>query len=101
MNKLNLDQPIFVYYIDVRGLSLQDAGNMLKETKKVFSYDNATTWIIPVKDSSKVECIYKPNDKLKNLIDKINSIINDYKIDSPELKILIRDFKIENILEQD
>lgn len=107
MRTLNLEQPIFIYYMDVRELSLQDlvflkdADNMLKEIKKVVPYDNATTWVISVKHASKVECIYKPNDKLKNLIDKINSIINDYKRDSPELKTLIRNLKIENFLEQD
>lgn len=101
MNKLNLEQPIFVFYLDIRGTSPQRAKEQISDFIEHYKYDNATTWVIPVKDPSKVECIHKPNDRLKNLIDKINSIINDYNIDSPELKILIRDFKIENILEQD
>ena len=98
---LNLEQPIFVYYFDVSGYTFQKATELLEESKKLFKYDNITTWIVPINSTSKIECIYKPNDKLKKLIDKINTIINYYKIDSTELKSLIRDFKIENILEEE
>jgi hypothetical protein len=101
MNTINLEQPIFVFYLDIRGTSPQKAKEQIADFIKHHKYDNVTTWVMPVKDPSKVECIYKPNDKLIKLIDKINSIINDYEIDNPELKFLIRDLKIENILEEE
>jgi len=74
MSTLNLEQPIFVFYLDVRGISPQRAKEQIADFIEHYKYDNITTWVIPVKDPSKVECIYKPNDKLKNLIDKINSL---------------------------
>ena len=100
MNTINLEQPIFVFYLNVTNKSPQKAQQEIKNVIDNYTYDNITTWFIPIQGETKIECIYKPNDKLIKLIEKINSIINDHKIDSPELKSLIRDFKIENILEQ-
>jgi hypothetical protein len=101
MRSINLEQPIFVFYLNVTNKSPQKAKEEIKNVVDNYSYDNITTWFIPIQGESRIECIYKPNDKLKKLIDKINSIINDYQIDSPELNSLIRDFKIENILEEE
>ena len=99
MSTIDLNKPIFVFYLDVRGTTHQMAQEQITKFLDNFKYDNITTWVIPIQDTSKVECIYNPNDKVKKLIDKINRIINDYNI--PELKSIIREIKIENLLEED
>jgi len=44
---LNLDNPIFVAYVDVSNLSPETANEYLLRTKKMFDiYNNITVWTI-------------------------------------------------------
>ena len=46
MEELNLENPIFILYIDVNGYSPMKAKEALEQLKNHFSYKNVTTWII-------------------------------------------------------
>lgn len=100
MKSLNLNQPIFVFYVNVSNKSKESVKNIMINIAKNYNYDNITTWFIPIEGDTKIECIYKPSEQIKKLLDKINSIIDKYNINSPELKTVIREIKIENLLEE-
>ncbi len=55
---LNLENPIFIIYVDVDGLSNTSAASKLDQVKKLFYYDNVTSWIIADK-INKVELIWQ------------------------------------------
>ena len=57
--EVNLDNPIFVYYVNVNGLSRQKADEMLGQLSSMFTYKNVTTWIVPRNEGeTKIECVY-------------------------------------------
>ncbi len=67
MNKiLDLDNPIFVYYIDISGMSRQQASEQIDIAKSMFIYDNVTIWIVPIqKGDTKIEMVY-PGKSIKS-----------------------------------
>jgi antirestriction protein len=104
MKELNLDNPVFTFYVSVAGMSHQSATQHLAEFKNMLSYDNITTWVIPVQGESKVECVYPGKSmyntpELENLIKEINDLFSDS--DSYEdFKINIRDWRIGKIFNE-
>ena len=59
--ELNLSCPIFVHYVNVGSLSSEKSRTAIEAIAKKFSYDNATIWIVPTKDTpSRIEMIYNP-----------------------------------------
>ena len=90
MKELNLDNPIFAFYVSVNGMSRQSAAQHLAEFKDNLSYDNITTWILPVQGESKVECVYPGKSmyntpELENLIKEINERIELIKRNTEEI----------------
>ncbi len=84
MEDLNLENPIFILYIDVNGYSQMKAKEALEQAKNHFSFQNVTTWIIPVNSETKVELIwqgskYSTNPGIvsdnNNVIKHINEIV--------------------------
>ena len=56
--ELDLNNPIFVVYVDTKNFSRQVAEEYLIETKEHFNiYKNITVWTI-ASDINKVECVY-------------------------------------------
>ena len=56
--ELDLDNPIFVAYVDVSNLSPEKANEYLIRTKGMFDvYKNITVWTI-ASDINQVECVY-------------------------------------------
>ena len=102
--ELNLDNPIFVFYINVEGFSRQRAEEKINEVIKQFDiYKNAKIWVLPTNET-KVECIYdgwgrNRDSELKDLISDINERIeilsNSHSFE--DFKINIRDWRINNI----
>ena len=58
--ELNLENPIFVVYLNVGEMTRQRADEKIAELSNYMSYQNITKWIIPIKNSdSKVELIWQ------------------------------------------
>jgi hypothetical protein len=103
--ELNLDNPIFVMYVDVSGMTAQRAQEVITYHQRAFNiYSNITTWII-ASDKTKVQCIFdgkfKSRDKeLSNLIQEVNNRIDILSESSSfdDFKINIRNWRLKNIL---
>jgi hypothetical protein len=107
MGEINLDNPIFAFYVSIAGMSRQTTAQHLVEFKNQLSYDNITTWILPVQGESKVECVYPGKSmyntpELENLIKEINERIEIFAdSDSFEdFKINIRDWRIGKVFNE-
>jgi len=104
--EIDLDNPIFVYYLNVDGMPHQHVDEMTKRLNEVWSFDNVVTWIVPRREGeTKIECVYDGrikgrSDELKKLITEINDKIeilsgsNDFE----DFKIAVRDWRLNNLL---
>jgi hypothetical protein len=104
--ELNLDNPIFVFYICVNGMSRQRAEEYIHQVKSQFDiYSNITMWIVTTDEPTKIECVYDGKGKTKDseiagLIEQINERItvlgqsNSFE----DFKINIRDWRIDKIV---
>ena len=104
--ELNLDNPIFIFYICVNGMSRQRAQEYIHDVKNQFDiYSNITMWIVATDEPTKIECIYDGKGKTKDseiagLIEQINERItvlgqsNSFE----DFKINIRDWRIDKIV---
>ena len=107
LQELNLENPIFAFYINIDGSSRAKIEQDIRELSKSFGYSNVTTWFFPVRgQETKVECIYdgwgrNRDSELFDLIKEINKridIFSDSK-DFDDFKIKVRDWRLENILD--
>lgn len=104
--ELNLDNPIFVFYICVNGMSRQRVEEYIHQVKSQFDiYSNITMWIVATDEPTKIECVYDGKGKTKDseiagLIEQINERItvlgqsNSFE----DFKINIRDWRIDKIV---
>jgi hypothetical protein len=101
--ELNLNNPIFVFYINIASLS-NKAHSYIEEVRNSFDiYSNITQWIISTETSpTRIDCIYdgkSTNNKLVSLIKDINDRIeilsgsNSFE----DFKINIRDWRLKGI----
>ena len=102
--EINLDNPIFVYYIDTRGISPQKLNEMANQIIRVFP-KNITLWIVPSEQPSKIECVYDGKlrvNKLKELHSLVNNIHSelDSSSDFSEFKTKVRDLLLNSILSE-
>jgi len=102
--KIDLNNPIFVLYVNVEGFGRARAESYIAEMTKKFDYENAKFWIIP-SNVTKIECIYDGKSKnrsneISNLIEEINEKIdilsNSNNFD--DFKINIRDWRLSKII---
>ncbi len=104
--EINLDNPIFVYYINVDDISQQRADELINEIKDQWSYLNVVTWIVPRREGeTKIECVYdgrirERSEELKELIEEINEKIDLMSQSSnfEDFKIIVRDWRLKNLL---
>ena len=104
--ELNLDNPIFVFYISIRGMSRQRAEEYIHQVKQQFDiYSNITMWIVATDEPTKIECIYDGKGKTKDseiagLIQQINERISvlGQSNSFEDFKINIRDWRIDKIV---
>ncbi len=105
--EIDLDNPIFVYYVNVHGLSHASVDRLLTEVKSAFNYKNVTVWIVARSEGeTKIECVYdgrirERSEELKFLIDEINEKVDLLSKSGSfdDFKINIRDWRIKNLLE--
>lgn len=103
--ELDLNNPIFVFYLDVENYSQQSAQNHIENVRRNFDiYKNATMWFVAAK-KSEVVCIYDGwgrvrDSELKDLIEEINTKIeimsNSHSFE--DFKINVRDWRINNLI---
>lgn len=104
--KLDLDNPIFVHYVNTEGMSRQNSNDLLDSYSKMVMYSNITNWIIP-SNHTKVECIYDGKSKIRNL--EISNIIKEInkRIDIlsesksfEDFKMNIREWRLSEIINE-
>ncbi len=114
MNELNLENPIFVLYINVDGMSRQSAQASIQQVKDHFSFSNTTTWILPVKSDSKIELIWQGSkystnpgimnfNNFENLINRFNEVIEVISngTDDATIKQQLRNLQLKKIIDDD
>lgn len=104
--ELDLNNPIFVFYLDVENYSQQSAQNYIENVRRNFDiYKNATMWFVAAK-KSEVVCIYDGwgrvrDSELKELIEEINTKIEimskSHSFD--DFKINVRDWRLNKLVE--
>ena len=103
--ELNLNNPIFVVYVDVKQMSATRAQEYLINVKNMFDiYSNITMWVI-ASDETKIECVYdgqcRTRDmEISDLIKEINTRIDIMSKSSSfdDFKINIRDWRINELV---
>jgi antirestriction protein len=103
--ELDLNNPIFVAYVDTVNLTRQYAEEHLRNVKKMFDiYKNITVWVI-ASDETKIECVYdgqcRTRDmEISDLIKEINTRIDIMSKSNSfeDFKINIRDWRISELV---
>jgi hypothetical protein len=103
--ELDLNNPIFVAYVDTVNLTRQAAEEHLYRTKKMFDvYKNITIWVI-ASNETKIECVYdgqcRTRDmEISDLIKEINTRIDIMSKSNSfeDFKINIRDWRINELV---
>ncbi len=111
MSELDLNNPIFVVYIDISNLNAQLKEEKFKHFAEQLSFSNATTWIIP-SYFDKIELIWQGSkystepgnvkcEAYLNLITEFNDIIQVLSegTDDYSLKKQLRNLKLKKIIE--
>lgn len=103
--ELNLDNPIFVFYVNVENMSQQRAEEIIHAHREAFDISNITTWII-ASNKTEVQCLfdgkYRNRDlELSELIKEINNRIEILSNSNSfeDFKINIRNWRLENIID--
>lgn len=114
VNELNLDNPIFVVYLNVDGMHSQRAQDVIETYRKHLKYDNPESTIIAVTDQkTKFEMIWKGQKYDTPTFDNIEAITHlnkrmsklmDFIAEGTTddiLKQKLRDFTLEQILQDE
>ena len=104
-NELNLDNPIFTYYVNIGGMSRQRAEETLSEIAKSFNYQNVTIWFVPIQQGdSRIDCVYdgrirERSEELKSLIEELNEKVDILSRTNSfeDFKIEVRDWRLKNL----
>lgn len=105
VQELDLNNPIFVFYVNVENRSRQSAQETIDNIKRNFDvYKNATMWFVSAK-KDEVVCIYDGwgrvrDQELKDLIEEINHKIEimSQSHTFEDFKINVRDWRLEKIV---
>ena len=103
--ELDLNNPIFVAYVDTKNLTKQAAEEHLYRSKKMFDvYKNITIWVI-ASNETKIECVYdgqcrnrdmEISDLIKEINTRIDIMANSHSFD--DFKINIRDWRLSELI---
>jgi hypothetical protein len=113
--ELNLENPIFVVYMNVDGISRQRADELFADLSNYMSYQNITKWIIPIKNGdSRVELIWQGSkystnpgivnfNNFENLINRFNEVIEVISngTDDASIKQQLRNLQLKKIIDDD
>lgn len=108
---LDLNNPIFVLYINVHGMSRQRAEEAAAQMLKNINYGNITTWCIPIENQdSRIELIWKGHQyeiglrnpsEISKIEDRIKMIIDFTSKGASEIDIKqrLREILIGDIID--
>lgn len=97
--EINLENPIFVFYANINGMSRQRAQEQLEHLNDTFkTITNITMWIVPVNNETKIECVWDPTLSKSNtrMMCDLESIINSENFD--DFRTSIRDWKLKELI---
>ena len=111
--ELNLENPIFVVYLNIDGMSRPKAEEKIAVLSKYMSYQNATNWIIPIENGdSKVELIWQGSkystnpgimnfNNFENLINRFNEVIEVISngTEDATIKQQLRNLQLKKIID--
>lgn len=63
MKTINLDNPIFVYYVNLNNISRVRASAIIEEIRKEINYSNISIWILP-SNETRIEVLWKGNSNM-------------------------------------
>lgn len=105
--ELDLNNPIFVFYINVESRSPKSAMEYIESTQRHFDvYKNATMWFVAA-NKDEVVCIYDGwgrvrDTELKDLIEEINTKIkimsDSHSFD--DFKINVRNWRLDRLIDE-
>ena len=97
--ELNLENPIFVYYLNNTGRSTMLTQRQIDELTDYFSnIKNITMWIVPTERKSKIKCIY--DGGINSNFKKFRKEINDFISKNEDIKPALRKLILDDILEE-
>lgn len=104
--EVNLENPIFVYYVNVEGYAQSKVADIVEKLTDIFKYKNVTTWVVPRREGeTKIECVYdgrikERSEELKSLIEELNEKVDILSRTNSfeDFKIEVRDWRLKNIL---
>jgi Uma2 family endonuclease len=106
IHELDLNNPIFVVYLNVQNKSRQSSQEYIEETQKYLDiYKNATMWFVK-SNKDEIVCVYDGwgrvrDSELKDLIEEINTKIeilsNSNSFD--DFKINVRDWRLGKLID--
>lgn len=98
---IDLELPIFTYYLNTNGKSPQSLHLIADEVRRFFP-SNITVWIVPSEDPTKIECVWKGKSlesERGQLKDKLEKIVNWLEtLPESESRQLIRNFIIDELV---
>ncbi len=105
--ELDLDNPIFVVYVNTSNKSRQSSIEYLQQTQKHLDiYKNASMWFV-ASNRDEIVCIYDGwgrvrDAEIKDLIEEINTKIeimsNSHSFD--DFKINVRDWRLGKLIDE-
>ena len=101
--KLDLENPIFTFYLNINGMSRQKAEETIQHTKEAFDiYENVTIWFVAANES-KIECTYsgkRTECNIEALIENINERIDILSNSSSfeDFKLNVRDWRLNKLI---
>ena len=110
--ELNLENPIFVVYLNVDGISRARAEEQISDLSRYMSYENVTNWILPIKNGdSRVELIWQGSkysitslnlfNNFENLINRFNEVIEVISngTEDATIKQQLRNLQLKRIID--
>ena len=111
--ELNLENPIFVVYLNVDGISRARAEEQISDLSRYMSYENVTNWILPIKNGdSKLELIWQGSkystnpgiinfNNFENLINRFNEVIEVISngTEDATIKQQLRNLQLKKIID--
>ena len=107
IKELDLESPIFVFYISTDGLGRQKADELIRRYVDITTYSNITTWYIATRGENNVEVIWKGKsiesqanyERLLKNFEEISTMVSEDK-SSEEIKQKMRSMQLDYILEE-
>ena len=104
---MNLNEPFFILYLDVDGMSQQLIDEYTSQCSKTLSHQGIISFVIPVRNQeTKFECVWKGSKEdpqnFDFMVEKMNKLFKMMSdgIDNDTITKKVRQFTLENILNE-